>query len=91
MKKKTEKTSVSYDPVAISEAASIQFTKNVRSTGTSIYGKILKDGAEVGNVSYEESAGYLITSIKPVSQLTKEEIAEIYTQVPVCIDEALND
>ena len=91
MKKKTEKTSVSYDPVAISEAASIQFTKNVRSTGTTIYGKILKDGAEVGNASYEESAGYLITSIKPVNQLTKEEIAEIYAQVPACIDEALND
>lgn len=91
MKKKTEKTSVSYDPVVISEATSIQFTKNVRSTGTTIYGKILKDGAEVGNVSYEESADYLITSIKPVSQLTKEEIEEIYAQVPTCIDEALND
>lgn len=91
MKKKTERTSVSYDPVVISEVASVHFTKSVKQTGTSIYGKILKDGAEVGQVSYEESGGYLITSVKPFSSLTKEEVSELYAQVPACIDEILNE
>lgn len=91
MKKKAERTSVNYDPVAISEAASIQFHKTVNSAGTTIYGKVTKDGAEVGNVSYDESGGYLITSVKPFGSLTKEEVAELYAQVPTCIDEMLND
>ena len=91
MKKKTEKTSVSYDPVVISETTNVQFTKSVKSTGTTIYGKILKDGAEVGQVSYEESGGYLITNIKPFSSLTKEEVAALYAEVPACVDEMLND
>lgn len=91
MKKKTEKTSVSYDPVVISETTNVQFTKSVKSTGTAIYGKILKDGAEVGQVAYEESGGYLITTIKPFSSLTKEEVAALYAEVPACIDEMLND
>lgn len=91
MKKKTEKTSVSYDPVVISETTNVQFTKSVKSTGTAIYGKILKDGAEVGQVAYEESGGYLITTIKPFSSLTKEEVAALYAEVPACVDEMLND
>ncbi|MBR2007131.1 MAG: hypothetical protein IKA01_04055 [Alistipes sp.] len=91
MKKKTEKTSVSYDPVVISETTNVQFTKSVKSTGTAIYGKILKDGAEVGQVSYEETGDYMITSVKPFSKLTKEEVAELYAQVPTCIDEMLHE
>ena len=91
MKKKTERTSVSYDPVTLSETASVQFTKTVKGTGTSIYGKIIKEGTEVGQVSYDESGGYLITTIKPFSSLTKDEVAALYAEVPTCIDEMLND
>lgn len=91
MKKKTERTSVSYDPVVISETTNVQFTKSVKSTGTTIYGKIIKEDTEVGQVSYDESGGYLITTVKPFSKLTKEEVAELYAQVPTCIDEMLND
>ena len=91
MKKKTERTSVSYDPVTLSDAASVQFTKTVKGTGTTIYGKIIKEDTEVGQVSYDESGGYLITTVKPFSCLTKEEVAALYAEVPTCIDEMLND
>ena len=91
MKKKTERTSVSYDPVTLSDAASVQFTKTVKGTGTTIYGKIIKEDTEVGQVSYEETGDYMITSVKPFSKLTKEEVAELYAQVPTCIDEMLHE
>ena len=91
MKKKTERTSVSYDPVTLSDAASVQLTKTVKGTGTTIYGKIIKEDTEVCQVSYDESGGYLITTVKPFSSLTKEEVAALYAEVPTCIDEMLND
>ena len=87
MKAKTMNATVSYDPEVISDVTNINFTKVTNASGTTIYGKIEKNGVEVGNVSYEDKGDYLITSIKPFSNLTADEVSGIYTAVPRCISE----
>ena len=89
MKKKTSNSTVSYDPVVLSENAAINFTHVTNQSGTTVYGKITKDGAEVGNVAYDSRGGYLNTSLKPFDALTQEEVAAVYANVPTCISEIL--
>lgn len=89
MKKKTANSTVNYDPEKISETTAIHFTKVTNASGTTLYGKIVKNDAEVGNVSYDEKGNYMVTSIKPYSTLTNEEVKTIYGRVPDCINEAL--
>ena len=57
MKKKSSNSTVSYDPVVLSENANINFTRVTNQSGTTVYGKITKDGAEVGNVAYDSRGG----------------------------------
>ena len=90
MKKKSENSSVSFDPVVVGENVDITFTRVTNANGTTVYGKITKNGANVGNVAYDSSGGYMNTSLKPFDALTKEEVAAIYSTVPECINEALS-
>lgn len=91
MKKKSTNATVSYDPVALSKSATINFTKVVNANGTTVYGKIVKDDADAGNVSYDSKQDFLITSLKPYSRLTQDEVAAVYKNVPGCIKEILAD
>lgn len=91
MKKKTANSTVNYDPEVINESTAIHFTKVTNANGNTLYGKIIKDDAEVGNVSYDEKGGYLITSLKPYASLTGEEVDAIYAKVPGCVREALSE
>ena len=91
MKKKSSNSTVSYDPVVLSENANINFTRVTNQSGTTVYGKITKDGAEVGNVAYDSRGGYMNTSLKPFYALTKEEVAAVYANVPTCISEILSE
>lgn len=91
MKKKTANSTVNYDPEVVSEQTSIHFTRVTNTAGRTLYGKIIKDDAEVGNVSYDEKGGYLITSLKPYASLTADEVDAIYMKVPGCVREALAD
>lgn len=89
MKKKTANSTVNYDPEVINESTAIHFTKVTNANGRTLYGKIVKDDAEVGNVSYEEQGNYMITSLKPYTSLTDAEVDAIYAKVPGCVREAL--
>lgn len=91
MKKKTENSTVNYDPVQVNEMLSINFTKVTGSKGVTIYGKVMKDGAEVGSVSYDAAGDYLITNLKPFSKVDAEEVVGIYAQIPECIQELLEE
>lgn len=91
MKKKTANSTVNYDPEVVSEACAIHFTRVTNAAGRTLYGKIIKDDAEVGNVSYDEKGGYLITSLKPYASLSDDEVDTIYRKVPGCVREALSD
>lgn len=91
MKQQTQNSTVTFEPEVISEHTKVTFTKVTNSKGTTIYGKIEKDNAEVGSISAEEAGNFLITSLKPVNKLTDEEVQEIYTKVPGWIKEASGD
>lgn len=91
MLKKTTNSTVTYEPFAISEETSMKFQKVTNAKGVTVYGKIVKNDAECGSVSYDESGDYLITSLKPHSMFTPEEVAAIHSQVPECVAEILSD
>lgn len=91
MKKKTANSTVNYDPEVISENTSVHFTRVTNAAGSTVYGKILKDDAEVGNVSYDSKGNYLIVSLKPYDALTREEAGAILSMAHGCVCEALSE
>lgn len=91
MLKKTTNSTVTYEPFAISEETSMKFQKVTNAKGVTVYGKIVKNDAECGSVSYDASGDYLITSLKPRSMFTPEEVTAIHAQVPACVADILSD
>ena len=91
MLKKTTNSTVTYEPFAISEETSVKFQKVTNAKGVTVYGKIVKNDAECGSVSYDSSGDYLITSLKPHSMFTGEEVSSIHAQVPDCVAEILSE
>lgn len=91
MKKKAENSTTNYDPEKITDAVEINFTKIASPGKTVISGTIRKSSEDVGSVSLDTKDNYLITSLKPHSSLTAEEVKAVYDAVPGCITEMLND
>lgn len=91
MKKVTQNATITFEPEVINEHTKVTFTKVMNAKGTTLYGKVEKDGAEVGSISYEDSGNYLIVSLKPVAKLTAEEQAAICQNTPTWIAEATED
>lgn len=91
MEKKAENSTTNYAPEIVAEGIEINFTKIVSGSNTTISGTIKKGSTDVGSVSYENQGNYLITQIKPYSNLTGEEVKAVYEAVPDCITEMLND
>ena len=91
MEKKAENSTTNYAPEIVAEGIEINFTKIVSGSNTTISGTIKKESTDVGSVSYENQGNYLITQIKPYSNLTGEEVKAVYEAVPECITEMLND
>ena len=82
MQEKTTNSTVNYSPEKISEETSVYFTKVTNANGVTIHGKVMKNDAEVGTVSYDEKGGYFITSLKPVTALTDDEVETLYQKIP---------
>lgn len=91
MEKKAENSTTNYAPEKVTEAVEIHFTKIVSGGNTTVSGTIKKESADVGSVSFETTGNYLITQLKPYNSLTGEEVQSVYTAVPGCIAEMLND
>jgi len=91
MEKKAENSTTNYAPEKVTDAVEINFTKIVTGGNTTISGTIKKDSTDAGSVSFETTGNYLITSIKPYTGLTDEEVVAVYNAVPGCITEMLND
>lgn len=91
MEKKAENSTTNYAPEKVTEAVEINFTKIVAGGNTTISGSIRKESAEVGTVSFESGGNYFITSLKPYTGLTDEEVVSVYKSVPGYIAEMLND
>lgn len=91
MKKSSENSTVSYDPEKITEEVEIRFTRTANSSGVNIYGKIMKGGVEAGTITLDSKNNYLLTSLKPISGVSSEEIRKIYESVPRCIEEIMDN
>lgn len=90
LKLKTENTNQTFEPVVINDSTKVTFSRVKDASGTTIHGKIEKDNAEAGNISYSDSGGYFIISLKPVTKLEQEEITEICQKAPEWIFDAVN-
>ena len=91
MLKKTINSTVTYEPLKISEETCVKFQRVANAKGVTVYSKIVKNDAECGSVSYDSSGDYLITSLKPHSMFTSEEVTAIHAQVPACVAEILSE
>ncbi len=85
--KKIKTTSTETFEQQVSEKVNITFTKVVTANNTTIYGKITKDGADAGNVSYDKNTDHVTMQAKPFSSFTTEEVTALYTAIPECINE----
>ncbi len=91
MEKKAQNSTTNYAPEKITDNVEINFTKISTPGNTTISGQIRKGSAEAGSVSFESNGNYLITSLKPYSELTVDEVAAVYNAIPDCVREMLND
>lgn len=91
MKRKTQNMSVGYDPEQVTTNVEIGFRKTVRGSNTTIVGTIRKNGESVGSASYDAVGNYMIAQLKPFDALTEEEVAAVYSALPRCFAEIVND
>lgn len=91
MKKASNKQTVSYEPVAVSEETQVTFTKTVNAEGITVSGIISKKTEEatvnVGSVSYDNHKDTLAVYISKKSALTKEELDKTLAETPAWIGE----
>lgn len=92
MNKVKETGTVSYEDERI-EGTEIDaaFTKTVSQGSTTVFGRLKKNGSEVGNVTWDAKNGHLLTNIKPLNDVSMEEITAVYKAIPVCLTEILAD
>lgn len=90
LKVKTENTNQTFEPEVINDSTKVTFSRVKDASGTTIHGKIEKDNAEVGNISFSDGGGYLIVSLKPFAKLEREEITELCAKAPEWIFDAID-
>lgn len=73
----------------VSEDVVIDFTKNTNTMNVSVYGRILKQGAEVGSITYDKGGNNMTLSYKPFDALTFEEKNIICQKAMPCISELI--
>lgn len=72
MEKKTLSSTESFTET-VSEDVMIEFAKNTTSMNVNVYGRVLKQGAEVGTITYDKGGNNATLSFKPFDALTFEE------------------
>ena len=86
MKEITNNSTQTFEPEVISDSVKIEFTKVTNAAGVTINGKIMKDGAQAGNISMD-SDSFLIVSLKPCNAFSNDEVTAIFTNAPGYITE----
>ena len=91
MKQKSTNATVTYEPEVVAKDLKVTFTKVTSVNGSTLYGKVDKNGEECGSISYNEKDGYLITNLRALSRFTPEEIKAIHAKVPEWLDEVFSE
>lgn len=82
--------SKTYKPISLSDTATITFTKVINSGNLTINGRVSKNSAEVGQVSYNEKSGALIVKLT-LKELTTLEQTALLKSLPGYINEILSE
>ena len=90
MKEKKSNSVTSFQPEKITDEVSVEFTRVVDASNTTINGMLTKGGASVGDISYDKTGDFLITRIKPFSLLDADEVSAVHAAVPEFIKEMLS-
>ena len=83
--------SKTYTPVAVSESATVTFNKVTVSGNVTINGRIVRNSAEIGQVSYNTKSGALIVKLYPLTDLTTIDQSAILGSLPGYINELLTE
>lgn len=93
MKKASNKQTVSYEPVEISEETQVEFSKIVNVDGITISGNIKKKTEEatvnVGSVAYDNNKDTLAVFVSKKSALTDNELYKALEGTPGWIAEIM--
>lgn len=79
LKESSQKKSVQYNPVVLSDGTSVQFTKSVDGEKKDLRGRAVKDDKELGTASFNPGTNRIFLSVHPVSEMGEslaKEIAE---------------
>lgn len=88
MKEKSANSSKTFEPEVVTENVNVEFTRREDSKGVAINGRVVKDGLEVGNISYSnKDTGYFMVDLKPVDALDKEEQKAFFAKIADWIEE----
>ena len=90
MKTLRSNTTTQYEPHKVTEAVNLHFRKEENGNNVTVYGYIMKNGNEIGVISYDQVRNSLSTTIKQYADMTMEEVKAVYAAAPDCIDEILN-
>ena len=88
MKEKSANSSKTFEPEVVTENVNVEFTRREDSKGVAINGRVVKEGVEVGKISYSnKDTGYFMIDLKPVDALDKVELKACFAKIADWIDE----
>lgn len=90
MKEKKSNSVTNFQPESITAEVLVEFTRVTDASNTTISGSIVKNEANVGDVSYDQKSDFLITRLKPFSSLTEDEVSAVCAGIPGYIKELLS-
>lgn len=91
MKQKTERSTIGYEPEAVTKEVNISFTKITRAANVIISGEIAKGEEKVGRVDLNKADDTITVSIKPASRLNDAENTALFKKIPECLKEIIAD
>ena len=88
MKEKSANSSKTFEPEVVTENVNVEFTRREDSKGVAINGRVVKEGVEVGKISYSnKDTGYFMVDLKPVDALDKGEQKAFFAKIADWIEE----
>lgn len=67
----------------------VNFRKTVSGNNVTIYAEITQNENKVGTLTYDRNANYLILTLKPYSDVSKDDVKAVYAKVSEWIDELI--
>lgn len=89
MKQQTERSTISYEPEAVTKEVSVEFNKITRAGNVLVGGEVKKAGERVGRIDYNQGNDSISLTLSAVSKFTETEKAALFKKVPEYLKEIL--